>query len=744
MVASVPSGSVITLSAKVTSGAVAVMVGQVQFCDAVASNCSDIYLLGTVPLTAAGTAVLKFIPGVGNHNYRAIFMGTVNGSSKFSKSVSAAEPLSVVEILPSTTTISATGTSGNYTMASTVTASGSVAPVAGSVSFLDTSNGNNSIATVSLVSGTPVLGFLNSSNPPAGDSAWSMTTGDFNGDGIPDLAVANYGDGTVSILLGKGDGTFTPAVGSPFAVTFDPLAIVAADFNGDGKADLAMENGYYNGVVSVFLGNGDGTFTPAPNSPITVGGAFDTPGATAVGDFNGDGIPDLIATNSNNVISQPGTMTVLLGKGDGTFTPTASSPVAVGAGPISIAVGDFNDDGILDLAVANFAGNNVSILLGNGDGTFMPAANSPIQVGSFPTSVTTGDFNGDGILDLAIANSEYTSSSTGSVTVLLGNGDGTFTPAEKSPITVGGDPQCVAVGDFNGDGKEDLAVANNGGDTVTILLGNGDGTFTSSTTSPIPVGDFPQSEAVADFSGDGFSDLAVANSGSATNTVLLSQLTQTSNALTTGVSIPGSGSHLIQAKYGGNAAYQGSTSSTISLTATGFSISGTNVSVNVGESGSAIITVAPSGGFVGQVALTAAITSSPSGAQDLPTLTFGSTGSVTVTSTASATATLTISTTPATSTTVTYRTSPIIPWYIACGTALALILLLNFSARARECRATLPLLVFLVTLTGVACGGNNNQPAPANPGTTPGTYIVTITATSGSVVATSTITLTVP
>ena len=111
-----------------------------------------------------------------------------------------------------------------------------------------------------------------------------------------------------------------------------------------------MENSYYDGVVTILLGNGDGTFTQAPNSPITVGGPFETPGAVAVGDFNGDGIPDLVATNSNNVISDPGTMTVLLGKGDGTFTPSGVSPVTVGSGPISIVVGDFNGDGLPELS----------------------------------------------------------------------------------------------------------------------------------------------------------------------------------------------------------------------------------------------------------------------------------------------------------------------------------------------------------------------------------------------------------
>ena len=744
-VTSVVSGSVVTLTATVKSGSAAVTTGQVSFCDASAVFCSDVHLLGKAQLTSAGTAAMKFIPGTGNHSYKAIFAGTPNGATKDTGSTSSAVALSVTATFPTTTMITASGSTGNYTLTATVTGSGSSLPPTGAVSFLDTSNGNLSLGAANLTFGTAGLSFLNSSNPPAGSLAWSTVAGDFNGDGILDLAVANYGDGTVSILLGKGDGTFTPAANSPITVTFDPESLVVGDFNGDGKLDLAMENSYYNGVVTILLGNGDGTFTPAANSPITVGGPFETPGAVAMGDFNGDGIPDLIATNANNVGSDPGVMTVLLGKGDGTFTPTASSPVSVGSAPISIAVGDFNRDGMEDLALVNFDGNNVTILLGNGDGTFTPATNSPLMVGSFPTSIAMGDFNGDGILDLAVTNSAYTSSTVGSLTVLLGNGDGTFATTGGSPITVGGDPVSVTVGDFNGDGKADLAVANNSDDTVMILLGSGNGQFMLASNSPIRVGDFPQSEAPGDFNGDGITDVAVANSGSNTDSILLVQLTQTATATVTSISPVGSGPHLVEGSYAGDAIYLGSNSSTVSLSgspAPGFTVSGTSVSVSPGATTGNIsmISVTPSGGFTGSVLLTATITSSPAGAQNLPTLSFGSTSPVNVTSATAVTATLTISTAAPTSAALAYPPQSGDRWYTGGSTILAFILLLGIRARGRDWGKRMSLLVFLVTVAScfTGCGGG-----VGNPGTTRGNYTITVTGTSGNTTSTSTVALTV-
>jgi VCBS repeat protein len=189
-------------------------------------------------------------------------------------------------------------------------------------------------------------------------------------------------------------------------------------------------------------------------------GAFPT--SVAVGDFNGDGVQDLAVANfnSNNV-------SVLLGNGDGSFQ--AARNFGVGFNPVSVAVGDFNCDGVQDLAVANFNSANVSVLLGNGDGSFRAAQN--FAVGTLPSSVAVGDFNGDGVQDLAVANSGLEEvSGSANVSVLLGNGDGSFQGARN--FAAGSLPYSVAVGDFNGDGLPDLAVANAYSNNVSVLINN--------------------------------------------------------------------------------------------------------------------------------------------------------------------------------------------------------------------------------------------------------------------------------
>jgi hypothetical protein len=332
-------------------------------------------------------------------------------------------------------------------------------------------------------------GFLAPLAFDAGIGPTSVAVGDFNGDGKPDLAVANQGSDNVSVLLGQGDGTFLTAVSYPIGTY--PLSVAVGDFNGDGKQDLAVAGGGNNGTVSVLLGNGDGSFQKAVSYA-----AGSQPQSVAVADFNGDGILDLAVANSTS----PGTVRVLLGQGDGTFLPAQSFPA--GAGPRSVAVGDFNGDGRPDLVVANPDSNTVSVLLGNGDGTFQPAQS--FAAGIDPIAVAVGDFNGDGRLDLAVGNWAST------LRVLLGQGDGTFLPALSQ--AVGSILYSVAVGDLNGDGKPDLAVANWTSDTVSVLVGNGDGTFQAA--RDFSAGTNPVFVAAGDFNGDGRSDLAVADFGS--------------------------------------------------------------------------------------------------------------------------------------------------------------------------------------------------------------------------------------
>ena len=179
-----------------------------------------------------------------------------------------------------------------------------------------------------------------------------------------------------------------------------------------------------------------------------------------------------------------------------------------------MAIGDFNGDGIEDLAVANYGYDNVSILLGNGAGGFT-LAGTPVQAGSGAGGLAVGDFNGDGIQDLAVADV-----SGSAVTILIGNGSGGFTATSASPITIGSTPLAVVAGDFNHDGHQDIAVANEGDSTVTVLLGNGAGVFAAASGSPLAVGSSPYSLVAGDFNGDGIQDLATANY-SANNVTLL-------------------------------------------------------------------------------------------------------------------------------------------------------------------------------------------------------------------------------
>jgi hypothetical protein len=341
----------------------------------------------------------------------------------------------------------------------------------------------------------------------AGDDLPAVAVGDFTGNGILDLAVANQYAGTVSVFLGNGDGSFQPA--RDFDAGSSPVAVAVGDFNRDGILDLAVGS-RYGGTVSVLLGNGDGSFQPARN--FTTGGAQ----SVVAGDFTGDGILDFASTGNQLANGRGSPVSVLLGNGDGSFqeAPTYSA----GPQPDAVAVGDFTGSGIPDLVVANSYDATVSVLLGNGDGSFQPAQS--YSVGYAPQSVVVGDFTGSGILDLAVANLDRT------VSVLLGNGDGSFQAAQN--YSLGNlDPYGLAVGDFTGSGILDVVVVGNAFHTTSgfgeLLLGNGDGSFQPARSFFVPGAQFhaPLAVAVGDFNGDGNLDLALPLLRSTTLDVLL-------------------------------------------------------------------------------------------------------------------------------------------------------------------------------------------------------------------------------
>src|SRR5580698_5151164 len=530
---------------------------------------------------------------------------------------------------------------------------------------------------------------------PSADLPGAIAAGDFNGDGIPDLAVAPaFDEGTSEVLLGNGDGTFTNAGGSlgngnNMAAS---TAIAAADFNGDGNLDLveacASDEVPCNNLLLILSGNGDGTFRQSCMTPLPFFGSQ----SMAVGDFNGDGQPDAAVINSG----ANGVNVLLNGGGCLSFVYTMP---ATGAGPSSIAAADFNGDGKLDLAVANSGSNNVTILLGDGDGTFTAAA-SP-ATGMAPNSLAVGDFNGDSIPDLAVANS-----GSSNVTILLGNGDGTFTAATSPAADTGS--TSVALADFNGDGGEDLVVANSADSSATALLAetaltiatvnnispvgvgthlvkaiySGDVNYGGSTSADVslivvPPGLTPSGTAVSIVAGatgtstltitptNGFSGTVtlqcdggsypggandvptcssippVTISGNAPATTLLSIQTQPGTTPAQYIefvnAVDSSGVAMANTKV--------AVTVTVPAPAPSFALTNTTVSIATpGASGTSTITISPSGGFTGSVALSCTVTG-PATAVDQPTCSVAAPPAITGITAVSAT--LTVNTTAA-------------------------------------------------------------------------------------------------
>ena len=397
----------------------------------------------------------------------------------------------------------------------------------------------------------------------AGEPFSAVAAGDFANNGIRDLAVAGYS--SVSVLTGNGDGTFQQAHTYGTGGT-NTASVAVGDLTGDGKLDIVTANDGYGydgayhyfpavpGSVSVLMGNGDGTFQaplditlpdvvppgsgPSPQSPVSV----------ALGDMNHDGRLDAVVTA--NTTAGYGYVDVLVGHGDGTFSVASTTLLGRNYGQSvgqSVELGDFSGDGNLDVATLMSPANDVAVLLGNGDGTL--AAPTYFATGAAPQSLAVGDVNGDGKLDLVTANDAGES-----VSVLLGNGNGTFhSPIDTAlpglaptgysgvqPLPLPQRPLALVMGDLNGDGKMDLAVTATssysqytgsgyyGGkyyatinkSSVNVLLGNGDGTFTAAETDPLD-GTTPASITAGNFNGDNFPDLAVGDSNSDTVSVLI-------------------------------------------------------------------------------------------------------------------------------------------------------------------------------------------------------------------------------
>ncbi len=350
----------------------------------------------------------------------------------------------------------------------------------------------------------------------AGSQPYGVAVGDLDGDGDLDAVTANRGatgagGDDVSVLLNNGDGTF--AAPTNLTVGTDPMDVVLADLDGDGDLDIATAN-FGSGNVSVLLNNGNGTFATAQNYTAGTNSR-----ALTAADLDGDGDVDLAVANQGNA-NAAADVAILMNNGNGTF----AAPASTGTGtqtPQAITSADLDGDGDIDLAVAKTTGNNtqgnLGIMLNNGDGTF--AAMVDVTVGIGPTAVFAGDLDGDGDADLAVVNiDDGSANGTGNLTILRNDGSANFTPAQTP--TVGVFPLSVHGSDLDGDGDLDLLVANQGqtlsGD-VAVLMNNGDATFASARY--FEGGDQPSDAVLADLDGDGDPDMLMSNSGANANSI---------------------------------------------------------------------------------------------------------------------------------------------------------------------------------------------------------------------------------
>ncbi|HEX3149679.1 MAG TPA: VCBS repeat-containing protein, partial [Gemmataceae bacterium] len=359
----------------------------------------------------------------------------------------------------------------------------------------DVVTANDDAHFVSVLLGNGDGTFQSSNDIDIGQSPVSVVEGDLNGDGKLDIATANQTDNSIAILLGNGDGTFQAATTVSTGASTGPASIAVGDLDGDGKADLAVAD---NGAdtVTILTGDGNGGFTATGTTTVNA-----NPTSVALVNLDNDGDLDIV-TVSGGI----GHLNVNLNNGNGTFATTVN--YATGLVANTVVAGDFNEDGKPDVAVAcGFTSSDgVSILLGKGDGTFFPFVDYSAG-GQTPASIAIADLNGDGHQDLLTANGQLANNS---VSYLPGTGTGTFGVARV--FVAGQGPVAIAVGDFNGDGKQDLVTADSAGSsgTVSMLLGNGDGTVRAATdlvvSGPGPI-------VAADFNRDGKIDLAVITTG---------------------------------------------------------------------------------------------------------------------------------------------------------------------------------------------------------------------------------------
>jgi Pro-kumamolisin, activation domain/Bacterial Ig-like domain (group 3)/FG-GAP-like repeat len=570
----------VTLVATLTVNGTPATTGSIRFLDN-GITIAQVPVVGLTPAAgmAAGTATLVTRLTPGNHTIVGIYSGAGN---VLHPTGGAAPPITVTAAQQSvTTTISATndvGTPANYDVTALVVAGGITAPT-GTLTLQEPSLGV-SLANVALDQNKAVSGPSPEIAVTTGSQSGLVITGDFNGDGIPDFAATSMNLATqLMVSLGVGDGTFKPAVGS--VVSTDPTVtgaygLVTGDFNADGIADIAVSFASGNTMV-VMLGKGDGTFQQGQALSIPpIGSASSSVlGNLVTADFNGDGIQDIALFNGGNYI---GNIEVFFGVGDGSFGRTPTIIASIGDydstnAPDNLVVGDLNNDGKPDLVAFIQLDGEVATFLGNGDGTFQSEVT--YASGNGTTSGAVGDLNHDGFPDIVAPNR-----ADQNIAVFLNNQDGTF----ASPVTYNAasifdppqyyypEPFSVALADMNNDGDLDVAIANNHINQVSILYGKSNGSFQQYTPKLINTAPGPFQVVVADLNGDGTPDILVEEPTSGTVGAMLNGQTWTTTMLNVPLYGAATEMETMTATYSGDPANLTSTSAPLTLPGSGSKI----------------------------------------------------------------------------------------------------------------------------------------------------------------------------